>query len=316
MNDEKNYNKLLEILGTILFMTLYALIGLYVFPIIFIFFPVIIIFFGYKRGILQSIFIFLIVSFEVGFLTEAYIGILLVLLFLPISLTIIYGLKYRRKPVEILLSSAVVFFISILLIFVYTQNAFGINIINKMEESFKDILNVQIDMFEEMGLTNYEILKTKDLLENGYKYFIWILPSVLIIFSMFLSFCNYYISVHILRKSGIGIVTIPRFSKFKLPNNFMAGIIIMLISAYILKRVDLPHYDTLFLNIAVFIYIMFVIQGLSVVDFYLVKAKMNLILRIILLGVINVAAPLSTIISIIGITDTIFDFRRLRKQKS
>lgn len=315
LNDEKNY-KLVEILGTLLFMTLYALSGLVAFPILLIFFPIVSIYIGYKRGIVQSIFSSLIVSIIAGFIIDIYAGILLLILFLPISLVIIYGLKTRRRPVEILSSSSVVFFISILLLLGYIQNSTGINFINIIEDIFGQTLNVQLGLFEEMGLTNYEVLKYKDFFESGYKYFTWILPSILILSSMLVSFINYYLSVLILRKSGIGIVTIPRFSKFKLPNNFIPGIIIMFITVYIFKSMNLPHYDTLFLNVAVFIYFMFVIQGLSVIDFYLVKAKLNLVLRSILIFVISVAAPLGTIISIIGVTDTIFDFRRLKKNKS
>lgn len=316
MNDERNNNNFIEIFGTLFFMTLFALSGLVGFPMLLILFPTILIYIGYKKDIIQCIYSSLIVSIVVGFIIDFSTGVMLLILFLPISLVIVYGLKTRRRPVEILTSSSAVFFISLLLFLGYIQKSTGTNLIISMEEIFRQTLNMQLGLFEEMDLTNYEILRYKDLFESGYKYLIWILPSIFILFSMFLSFINYYLSVLILRKTGIGIVTIPRFSKFKLPNNFLLGIIIMFIAVYIFKSLNLPHYDTLFLNVAVFIYFMFVIQGLSVIDFYLVKAKLNLVLRSILIFVISIAAPIGTVISIIGITDTIFDFRRLKKYKS
>lgn len=185
-----------------------------------------------------------------------------------------------------------------------------------MEESFKQVLSMQVDIFKETGLTEYEILKAKYLLESGYKYMLWIFPTIIAIISMFISYSNYYLSVLLLRRSGIGIVSIPRFSRFRLPNNIMPGIIVMFLGVYLYKGLNFQHYDTVFLNVIVLIWSMFVIQGLSVIDFYLIKINLKLFLRIILIMLMVIIAPLGTLISLIGISDVIFDFRRLRKHKS
>ncbi len=42
-----------------------------------------------------------------------------------------------------------------------------------------------------------------------------------------MTYINYIVSVLILRKLGYGIVHIPRFSRFKLPNNILLGVGIM-----------------------------------------------------------------------------------------
>lgn len=316
MNDEKYFNNnLLEIIGIIVFMIIYSLLGIYIFPLNLILFSLPFIYLGVRRGIVQSTLSQLMVAIIIAVVVDIYSGAMLVLLFLPISYTIIEGIKSRRKPVEILGLSTAILFVSLLLIYGFIQNS-GINIINQMEEGYKLLLSTQVDMLKEMGLTNFEILKATDLLKSGYRYILWILPVILFLVSILVCYSNYYFSVIALRKAGLGIVNIPRFSKFKLPNNIMQGIIVMFIGVFIMKSLQLPYYETVFLNVVALIWFMFIIQGLSVVDFLLIKLKWRLSLRVFLIIVMAAFAPLGTMISIIGISDVIFDLRKYRKRKA
>jgi uncharacterized protein YybS (DUF2232 family) len=315
-DDKFMKSNLLEIIGTIVFMIMYYLLGIHYFPVILLFFPTAFIVIGVRRGIVQSLISLIVVSIGIVITIDALIGIISFLLFLPITMIIIYGIKSRKKPMEILSYSTVVFFISTLLLFGYTQNLSGISIISQMEESFKQVLSFYVELLGNMEFTSFEIQKTKDYLESGYKYMIWTLPAILIIFSLFISYCNYYTSVLASRKMGIGVVNLPRFSKFKLPSNIISGTIVMILGVLLIKEMNLASFETIFLNVAVLISIMFLIQGLSVIDFYLIKLRLNLFFRIIFIMIMAILAPLGTLISLVGITDVIFDYRKFRKVKS
>ena len=235
---------------------------------------------------------------------------------MPITTVIILEFKNRKKPLEILLYATIVFFVSSLLLYGLMQDVTGVSLISQMEEIFNQVLNTNMDLLKESGLTNYEMLKAKNLLETGYSYILSIFPSILIMVSMFIAYSNYYLSVLALRKSGIGIVTIPRFSIFKLPNNIIPGIIIMFLGVYLMKGFDLLYYDSVVINLVVIIWFMFSIQGLSVIDFIMLKFKFRLFLRIILIVLITVFVPAGTIIALIGFGDVLFDFRKLKRLKS
>lgn len=317
MNEENFFkSNLVETIGIIVFMFLYALLGIYYFPLNLVLFPVAFIFLGVRRGMFQSFISILAVCVLVGITVDIMSGAMLFILFMPITSIIIYGIKLRKKPSEILILSTAIFFISMLTFYGYAQRITGVSIVSQMEESFKQMLNIQVDMFREMGLSNYEVLKSKDLLESGYKYILWIFPTILILISMIINFCSYYISVLALRRSGLGIVYIPRFSKFKLPNNIVPGIIVMFLGAYLGKTLGMQYYDTIVLNVSVLIGVMFLIQGFSVIDFLLLKLGTKLVFRIILLLTLIIIAPLGTLVSLIGFSDILFDFRKLKKQKS
>lgn len=64
-----------------------------------------------------------------------------------------------------------------------------------------------------------------------------------------MTYINYIVSVLILRKLGYGIVHIPRFSRFKLPNNILLGVGIMFLGTFILKVFNVLNYRTIFANI-------------------------------------------------------------------
>ncbi|MDG2764885.1 DUF2232 domain-containing protein, partial [Vibrio parahaemolyticus] len=62
--------------------------------------------------------------------------------------------------------------------------------------------------------------------------------------------------------------------------------------------------------------LIFVLQGLSVVDFFLKKRNKKRITRVIILAVIILFIPMLTPITIIGAIDMIFDVRKIRKPRN
>lgn len=83
-----------------------------------------------------------------------------------------------------------------------------------------------------------------------------------------------------------------------------------------MKRMDISHSDTIFLNIVVLIEFALFLQGLSVVDYYFTKKKMFLLVKIILYIMFIFNASMTTIISILGAVDIIFNIRKIKSFKS
>ena len=142
------------------------------------------------------------------------------------------------------------------------------------------------------------------------------IPSFLIIISFLITYINIFFASIALRKMGYGYVNVQRFSRFKLPNNIIPGIGIMFLAAYIMKSLEIQYHGALILNITFLAGFIFMVQGLAVVDFLLIKAKIKSILRFILLALNIFILPTSTIMFLIGVADSIFDSRKLRRQRS
>ena len=247
LDDDNFKDDILETVGIIGFMVVYALLAIHSFPLLLFLFPAPFIYIGVKKDLKIAIGGITIVSLLVGLMADTYSGIVLFELFMPLSLVIIYEITNRKKSTEILLYSTVVFFISCLLLYGLIQDITGASIITQMEESFREIVNVQVEMFRESGLTNYELSRTRDQLKNTYSYIVSILPAILIILSMFASYINYYASAIALRRSGIGIASIPNFSRFKLPSTIIPGIVVIFVALNLAKGLDIPTFDAIVL---------------------------------------------------------------------
>ena len=210
-------------------------------------------------------------------------------------------------------SSTAVLLASFLLVVNIMGDMSGVSIINQLEDFFAQTLNSQIEILKDMDLSAYEVLKIKDVLENAMDYVLLILPAIMIIFSLVIAYLNYLISSLMLRRLGYGIVSIPKFSRFKLPNNVLLGTGIMFLGAFILKSLKLFYYETVFLNITVIASFMFFTQGLSVIDYKLIEKDLGKIPRVFIILFFTIMLPLGWIISLIGVLDVIIDFRKLRK---
>ena len=154
------------------------------------------------------------------------------------------------------------------------------------------------------------------MLEDTYKYLLLIIPAALLILSSIASYINYLLSGIILERLGIKIVNIPRFSKLKLPNNIMLGIILMFAVTFIAGQLGFPYYETVIINIGVLLMMGFFIQGLSVADFFLNRVKIIPIFKIVFYILFLLNPSMIPIITMIGFIDTLFDIRKIRKPRS
>lgn len=311
--DRKKGNKVFETIFVIAIATIFMLIGIYYLPWITFLYPSFFIILGVKYGINYNIISLIISTLSIGLMIDNVSGIFIFLTFAPLSIALNYTIKKRTKSFEIIVISTLVLLASFLLVVNIMGDMSGVSIINQLEDFFAQTLNSQIEILKDMDLSAYEVLKIKDVLENAMDYVLLILPAIMIIFSLVIAYLNYLISSLMLRRLGYGIVSIPKFSRFKLPNNVLLGTGIMFLGAFILKSLKLFYYETVFLNITVIASFMFFTQGLSVIDYKLIEKDLGKIPRVFIILFFTIMLPLGWIISFIGVLDVIIDFRKLRK---
>ena len=312
-NDKKN--NILEVFLLVLTMSFFGLFSIYFIPYLLIIFPAGFVIFSLRRNIALSGIAMLISLLAISFAIGPVYGMLIFALFFPFTMVLSYMIKSRRRSIEIIGISTLVFFISILII-LNLIDATGIGFVAQLEENFKNVMESQIEMFKDMDLTNYELAETKELLENAYRYILLIIPSTMLIFSIIVSYLNYLASAVGLNRLGVKITNIPRFAKFSLPRNAIGGVLVMFLTIFIADKLGFGYSETINLNLVALVGFMLFIQGLSVIEHLLKKRNVFLIFRIILYVLFLFTAFMLTIIPIVGVLDLVFDFRKLRKPKS
>ena len=302
--------------GVIALTVLLGIVAFSYLPFLLILYPLGFIMYGVKYGVNGGVITSLLTALILGIIENFTNTYVLIILFTPLVVTMIYSMKKRRRPLETLLAAAIAFFASSLVLFFLADSLRGLSIVNELEESFKEVLFLQVDMLKQMGLSNYEVDKTRVLLQDAYKYIILILPSILMILALTISYLNYIIAVYLLRILGIGVLAMPWLHKFSAPNNFALGALVMFLGAFLMRGIDAKYYETISLNLIVLIGLVFILQGLAVVDFYLIKWKQNKFVRFLTIGLSVFLSPILTVISLLGGIDLVFDFRKIRRRKT
>ena len=89
----------------------------------------------------------------------------------------------------------------------------------------------------------------------------------------------------------------------------------MFLTIYLLDKIDGVPGRMIYLNILFLVIVLFLIQGLAVVDHLLIKKKIVTIVRFIVITIIIFAPLFISLMVIVGMADLIFDFRKLRKRR-
>ncbi len=315
-NNDKIKKSTIESIIVISIMALYIVYGIHVVPLLMLFIPIPFAILGIRNGIYINVISITATSLIIGVLLGFISGVSIILIFAPLSLALNYCISKRKSSMETILITTIAFFISFLVLIGLEANISDLNLTKQLENNFTQLLTMQIDMLNEMGMSKYEVLRTTDLLENAYKTIIILIPSLISIFSLVVSYVNLLFSSIILRKMGYGITNYKKFSKFKLPNNIIPGIGIMLFTAFIIKTLKIQYHEALLINITFLISFVFFLQGLAVLDFLLIKSKLHLVFRILIISLNIIFIPMSSILFFIGILDSIFDIRKIRRRKS
>ncbi len=315
-NNGKMKKGIIESLIVISIMVMYAVYGIHFLPSLMIFIPLPFIILGIRNHIYNNIFSIIIASLIIQLLLGSSYGASLVLLFAPLSVAINYCIKHKKKSMETILISTAVFVLSFLLIISLGERVSDFNFTAQIEDFLSQSINMQIEIFKELGVSNDDLARLSESLEDQNRTIMVSIPSLLIIISFLISYINIFFSSFVLRKMGYGYVPEQRFSRFRLPNNIIPGIGIMFLAAFIMKSLEVQYHGALLLNLTFLVSFIFIVQGLAVIDFLLIRLKMKSVFRFLILALNIFILPTSTILFFIGVIDSIFDLRKLRMQKS
>lgn len=314
MNDDKIKNKSLETIILTIVMSILITGIIYYFSILLVFLPIPFIIFGIKNDIISSIISMVSSLLLVGIILDPMIALVSILIFGPFTIANIYLIKKRTKPYRVVAYGAAIFFASLIVLYAILGVG-GFNLVSQLQEIFNQALSLQMDVFEEMGLTSYERLERRDLIQTAYNTFFMMIPAIMFMSSLLISYSSYLLTTFGLRRLGINIINMPRFSRFRLPENFSMGALIMVVTTFILSIMEVEQGDSIYLNIMYILQFLLFIQGMAVVSHFLIRIKMRKFFRIITILIIILTPQLFQIISIIGVVDVIFDLRKIKKAK-
>jgi len=311
LNSELN-NRNSEIIRTLVLTTILALFGMYYFPFIMFLYPVMFIVLGVRHGARYSLMGLLASASLLGLIVDIISGILMFIAFMPLTLIIINSIVRRRKATKTLLYSTIAFLVSVIMIVSFV-NMNGVSVIGQLKGNITQIVNSQMDLLGQLNLTKEQVAEIRNLQGSYLEIVLAVIPSVIIIFSLVISYLNYLISSLLLRNKEYAVVFIPSFSNFELPKNIFLGLGIMFLTTFLLHNFNLINSFEVILNLIVLTIFVFFVQGISVIDHKLKEKRIKIGWRVFLIILILDFIPIIGLLAILlGLFDVIFDFRKLR----
>jgi len=294
-------------------MAIFVIVGLYILPIIIMLFPIPFVILGVRHGIKYNILSIIASSLVVSILIDILTGAFVFILFGLLAILLAYMIRRKYKPTEIIVGATGVSLITTLLTINIIGYITGISFVDQINASFAEVIQMQLNMTKDMGLSSYELSQIREIFRTTMEYMIIIIPATIIISSLFTAYINYWVSGAVLKRLGHKTVPIPKFIHLRLPNNIILGTAVIFLATALTRLLKIFYYNTIFINVVILVSFVFFIQGLAVIVYLMNRVKMNKFLKGILIFLIIINIPLSFIISFIGVLDVIFDFRKLKK---
>lgn len=311
-NNEKQKKNIIEAGIVIFVMTLYIVYGIQFLPLLIILVPIPFIVLGVRNGFSWNVLSIAITLLVVELFLGDTIGASLVIIFAPLSMGINYCIHKRKNPRQTIFISTLFFLIPLLITLLFGIKIGNVDVITEIDTVFTEYISIQTEVLKEIGSTNENILEKAKQWEEDYKTFKMVIPSLIIVFSTFITYVNYFFTGIVLRQMEYGLIKRPRLSRFKLPKDAILGIGVMILTGFILKWINFQNNQALLLNILFLSSVMFMIQGLAVLDFFLKKIGIKLIFRVILIVLNMIVLPIGSIIIFVGLLDSVFNIRKLK----
>ncbi|MDO5725050.1 MAG: DUF2232 domain-containing protein [Tissierellia bacterium] len=280
---------------------LFATVALIIFPAWFIAYSV-------ENGIIKALATMFASSLIIGLVLGLQIGLLLFTFFAPLVLVFHYIITNNKSYTMLLLSGTIVLIVGLITIIgIDTIKEFANNTQNFVNEMVK----TQLEIIGTENLTKLELNRLRETLNNAMNLSLQILPGMSLILAMIVVYLNSLLAGRMLLKKSIVILQPPPFSLIKLPSNIVFGAIVTILAAYIAKPILEDSLNPIILNLILVFGALFFLQGMAVLNFYLLKFKVPRFFRYLIYIIVIGYSKAAMVISILGILDCVFNFRRI-----
>lgn len=184
MEKETDFKGLFRLFTMSLFISIIGMI----FPFFYVLFPSMFVVESVKEGIFKVMATLALLVLLIGALAGPIVAIVIFTIFGPFILIFHYMIITDRSVSITILATSLIFFISIMVLFF----AFGINadVLNS-SETINKLINFYTNFASEAGLNDVDLALFSENAKIYYKKFLQILPSVLVISSVVISYITY-----------------------------------------------------------------------------------------------------------------------------
>lgn len=282
-------------------------------PVAFPLVPVAVTWLSFRRGYAWSSFLVLVVGVVVFSLFDLFFAIFfLLLLAIP-------GLAWKAMGQKGL-KAALAFFIVWLFLFMFLT-AFNVALFYQTKTDFikaqKQVANQfiaeQKKTLEASGNPAKTYEPQLEMMEETLAIIPYLFPSALALLALWITAINFLVTSALLRKAGFSFLSLPPIQDWRFPWylawGYLLGLIGILVSRFI--KTNSFVVSVCAANLLIFFGVLFMLQGLAVVTFFLNRFQLKKANRFIWLLLVLTAHLLFQVLTWLGLFDTWLNFRKL-----
>ncbi len=265
--------------------------------------------YGYKRGLLMS---------GIVLVSTLLFAFTLFLISLPLAgLSIIVGIlvgeamRKQKHPYETLAQGTLGYMVGFMLLVLVIENVMGVSLMTEYRVIIQESLVQSEQLMQGTGLeVTEETLKT---IEQQMLVVLDLLPAILLIGSFFFALILQWISYKLVNKIYQETFRFPPFYRLQLPKATIWLFLLVMVIDFIDFGSD-ALMTIVLMNVLIVFGLLFSIQGLSFMFYYLQYKKQSKVLGIVLLVIGLVILPVGLYVTrILGIIDIGFMLRKRLK---
>lgn len=268
---------------------------------------------GMRNGLRWSVMTLIVAGAVIGSLLGPLQSLSIMAMFGLMGLVLGECLHRGYRPVKTLLFSSVATLISIILSIGLGMLVLGTDPVNLMFEGMEQAMQESTVYYREAGMSEEQIAAAVKDNQNLLATIRLILPGSLVVCSPILAFANYMAARKILGKMGVAFEPLLPFTHWRVPEYFIwpYGLSVMVVSFWR----DAPQlvFD-LAMNLQMVVSVVFFVQGLAVVYWWLNKSQKPQWWGTIAVILAFAVQVFSIIIVLLGAFESVFDYRKLKER--
>jgi len=249
--------------------------------------------------------------FLVTLVAGPFQGLIAVLGFGILGITLGIVIKKKLSILEILLIGSFSSFIAKILLMIIGLWLIGVNPLLLGLEQIDQGISQSLNFYQNMGINPEQLETYKNSLLQSLELIKIAFPAMLILGSVFDTIINYWVTEKILKRLGYSMEPFTPFHQWRVGHSFFWSYLLGIFLLIINTKYNLPVLQRIGVNIQLLFSIIFLITGLAMIAHLFQYYKMKPFFFWVTCGIVFIQPLLSLLVTWIGILDVWIDFRRL-----
>lgn len=263
-----------------------------------------------RHGIKYSLLSLISTGVLVAFLIDPITAISFAVVYGVLGLAMGYSIKNKKSISFTFMLMSLCVFLSTAVMVRLSSLIIGQDVLKEAIDMIQEATKMAKEMYTSLGVPEEQINTVLNKMVPTPDVIRLLLPGAMLMYSVVTSLVSYLFAYKIFNRFGYKLEKIKPLSQWYVTRKFATAILVIVLISFILVTMNVNNAMMYYVNAQLIFSMVFNINGIAAVDYYLIKKQMKGTLRFIIILFIA-TSPFGNIFVILGILDYVFNYRKL-----